>query len=99
MMLVNTACAGEQNRPLVEASLRAGKPTYVDKQLAPSLPDAIAMVKLAEQEGVLLSAAIWVMITLWAFTSGGILNTGMAAYVLVIVVAGLALGRRAAILA
>ena len=57
MMLVNTADEGEQNRPLVEASLRAGKPTYVDKQLAPSLPDAMAMLQLAEQEGVLLSAA------------------------------------------
>lgn len=57
MMLVNTADEGEQNRSLVEASLRAGKPTYIDKQLAPSLPDAMAMVRLAEQEGVLLSAA------------------------------------------
>jgi signal transduction histidine kinase len=49
--------------------------------------------------GVLLSGTIWVMITLWALTSGGVYNTAMSAYVLVIIIAGLSLGRRAAILA
>jgi signal transduction histidine kinase len=49
--------------------------------------------------GVLLSGVIWVMVTLWAFTSGGVRNTAMSAYVLVIIVAGLTVGGRAAILA
>ena len=57
VMLINTGGEGEAHRSLVEASLCADRPTYVDKFLAPRLRDALAMVELAEARGVLIHSA------------------------------------------
>ena len=57
VMLINTGGEGEANRSLVETSLKAGKPIYVDKFLAPRLRDALAMVEMAEARGVLIDSA------------------------------------------
>ena len=48
--------------------------------------------------GGLLSSAIWATITLWIYTAGSIRDTSIAGYFLVIVIAGLLLGGRAAII-
>jgi len=55
VMLINTGSLGDENLSLIEPVLRAGKPTFVDKFLAPEPADAQAMVDLAREHDVLLT--------------------------------------------
>ena len=57
VILVNTGGLGSPNRCVVEPVLRAGRPVLVDKFLAPSSADALAMLQTAQAHNVLLASS------------------------------------------